>query len=78
MITKEEAAGFLAVVYDTMERMTTKDRGWLIKALKMAKKSMDINYPNGKQPEPVVTTGTTPVELITPVTEGLIIPGGHQ
>lgn len=69
MITPEEANGFLAVVYEMMERMTTKDRKWFLGAFKMAKKSMDIDYPNGKPdvpPEPKVT-------LIKPA-EGLIVP----
>lgn len=71
MITPQEANGFLAVVYETMERMTTKDRIWFLKAIKMAKKSMDINYPNGKPDEP----NKEPNQLIKP-TEGLILPGG--
>lgn len=52
MIKPEEANGFLAVVYEMMERMTRTDRIWFIKAMKHAKKQMDINYPNGKPDEP--------------------------
>ena len=63
MIKPEEANGFLAVVYEMMERMTTKDRKWFIKAMKLAKKSMDINYPNGKPDAPVEAPK---VDLILP------------
>lgn len=52
MIKPEEANGFLAVVYEMMERMTKEDRQWFIKAMKLAKKDMDLNYPNGKPDEP--------------------------
>jgi hypothetical protein len=72
MITPQEANGFLAVVYETMERMTTKDRIWFLKAIKMAKKSMDINYPMGKSDEPNKDAN----QLITPE-QGLIVPGGN-
>jgi hypothetical protein len=78
MISPEEANGFLVVVYETMERMTTKDRGWFIKALKMAKKQMDVNYPNGKlDPEKAaVSPIILPADGITVPAEGLLVPGG--
>lgn len=78
MISPEEANGFLMVVYETMERMTTKDRGWFIKACKLAKKKMDINYPNGKiEPkETAVSPLTLPGEGITIPASGLLVPGG--
>lgn len=60
MIKTEEANGFLAVVYEMMERMTSKDRIWFIKACKVAKTAMDVNYPEGKPDEP------TKVDLIVP------------
>lgn len=72
MIKTEEANGFLAVVYEMMERMTREDRKWFIKACKMAKTSMDLNYPNGKPVE-----AKPEVELIKPV-EGIIVPGGSN
>ena len=64
MIKTEEANGFLAVVYEMMERMTRTDRIWFIKALKRAKKDMDMTYPNGKPDEPVKPN--------------LILPGGSD
>lgn len=72
MITPEEGNGFLAVVYEMMERMTRQDRGWFVKAVKLAKKQMDILYPNGKPDEP---KPEPKVELIKP-TEGIIVPDG--
>lgn len=76
MISPHEANGFLAVVYEMMERMTTTDRKWFIKALKLAKKSMDVNYPNGKPDEPVAVEPSK-VELALP-THNLIVPGGND
>lgn len=71
MIKPEEANGFLAVVYEMMERMTTKDRMWFIKAMKLAKKEMDVTYPNGK---PDVVEEAPKVDLILPKggTDGII------
>jgi hypothetical protein len=78
MISPAEANGFLVVVYETMERMTTKDRGWFIKALKLAKKKMDVNYPNGKldPKEATVSPIILPADGITVPAEGLLVPGG--
>lgn len=78
MISPSEANGFLIVVYEMMERMTTKDRGWFIKACKLAKKKMDVNYPNGKLPpkEAAVSPIILPAEGITVPAEGLLVPGG--
>lgn len=60
MIKPEEANGFLAVVYEMMERMTTKDRLWFLKAIKMARREMNVIYPLGKPDEP------KKVDLIVP------------
>ena len=75
MITPEEANGFLAVVYETMERMTKTDRKWFLKAVKMARNQMDFNYPNGKpletakEPSLIVPAG----DIVVPA-EGIIKP----
>lgn len=71
MVSPEEANGFLAVVYEMMERMTREDRKWFRKALKVAAKQMDIDYPNGKIDAPIEEKK---VDLILPKggTDGII------
>jgi hypothetical protein len=57
MIEQPEFVGLMVQVYQVMERMDKVQRKQMLGAIKQARVSMDLNYPNGK------------VTLVAPTTE---------